>query len=48
MKVRKSNMTQETIEKVMRFTDERDWKQFHNPKRFGDIHLSRSSRVSGG
>lgn len=25
-------MTQETIEKVLRFRDERNWKQFHNPK----------------
>lgn len=25
-------MTQETIETVLRFRDERNWKQFHNPK----------------
>lgn len=25
-------MTQETIDKVLKFRDERDWKQFHNPK----------------
>ena len=25
-------MTQETINKVLEFRDERDWKQFHNPK----------------
>ena len=25
-------MKQETIDKVLRFRDERNWKQFHNPK----------------
>ena len=25
-------MTQETIDQVLKFRDERDWKQFHNPK----------------
>lgn len=25
-------MTQETIDQVLRFRDDRDWKQFHNPK----------------
>ena len=25
-------MTQETIDKVLKFRDDRDWKQFHNPK----------------
>ena len=25
-------MTQETIEQVLKFRDDRDWKQFHNPK----------------
>src|SRR5574344_269502 len=25
-------MTQETINQVLKFRDERDWKQFHNPK----------------
>lgn len=25
-------MTQETIEEVLKFRDDRDWKQFHNPK----------------
>ena len=25
-------MTEETINKIMKFRDERDWKQFHNPK----------------
>ena len=48
-------MTQETIDQVLKFRDERDWKQFHNPKdlavpqpeRSGDIHLSGSCRASG-
>ena len=30
-------MTQETINKVLNFRDERNWKQFHNPK---DLALS--------
>ena len=25
-------MTQETINKILQFRDERDWSQFHNPK----------------
>ncbi len=25
-------MTQETIYKILKFRDDRDWKQFHNPK----------------
>lgn len=25
-------MTQETINQILQFRDERDWKQFHNPK----------------
>lgn len=25
-------MTQETIDKIIKFRDERNWKQFHNPK----------------
>ena len=25
-------MTEETINKILKFRDERDWKQFHNPK----------------
>ena len=25
-------MTKETINKILEFRDERDWKQFHNPK----------------
>lgn len=25
-------MTQKTIDEVLKFSDDRDWKQFHNPK----------------
>jgi len=25
-------MTQDTINKILKFRDDRDWKQFHNPK----------------
>ena len=25
-------MTQETINKILKFRDDRDWRQFHNPK----------------
>ena len=25
-------MTKETIEQVLKFRDDRNWKQFHNPK----------------
>ena len=25
-------MTEETIKEILKFRDERDWKQFHNPK----------------
>ncbi|MFI3236641.1 MAG: nucleotide pyrophosphohydrolase [Lachnospiraceae bacterium] len=25
-------MTEETIHKILKFRDDRDWKQFHNPK----------------
>ncbi len=25
-------MTKETIEQILKFRDDRDWKQFHNPK----------------
>lgn len=32
-------MTQETIDLVLRFRDERNWKQFHNPK---DLAISLS------
>lgn len=27
-----TQMTQETIDKIIKFRDERNWKQFHNPK----------------
>ena len=27
-----NTMTQETINQILQFRDERDWKQFHNPK----------------
>ena len=29
---RGTKMTQDTINKVIKFRDDRDWKQFHNPK----------------
>ena len=32
-------MTQETINEVLKFRDDRDWKQFHNPK---DLAISTS------
>ena len=32
-------MTQETIKQVIQFRDDRDWKQFHNPK---DLAISLS------
>lgn len=32
-------MTQETIDQIIKFRDERDWKQFHNPK---DLAISLS------
>ena len=25
-------MTEETIKQILKFRDDRDWKQFHNPK----------------
>ena len=25
-------MTEETIKEILKFRDDRDWKQFHNPK----------------
>ena len=31
-KRRTQKMTQETITQVLKFRDDRDWKQFHNPK----------------
>ena len=30
-------MKQQTIDKVLKFRDDRDWKQFHNPK---DLSIS--------
>ena len=33
-------MTKETIEQVLKFRDERSWKQFHNPK---DLAISMSA-----
>ena len=32
-------MTQQTIEQVLKFRDDRDWRQFHNPK---DLAISLS------
>lgn len=32
MEKRYIGMTQETINEVLKFRDDRDWKQFHNPK----------------
>lgn len=32
-------MTQETINQILKFRDDRDWKQFHNPK---DLAISLS------
>lgn len=29
---KENNMTQETIDQILKFRDDRDWKQFHNPK----------------
>lgn len=36
-------MTQETIDQVIRFRDDRDWRQFHNPK---DLAISLSLEAS--
>lgn len=36
-------MTQETIDKILKFRDDRDWKQFHNPK---DLAISISLEAS--
>ena len=36
-------MTQETINEVLKFRDDRDWKQFHNPK---DLAISISLEAS--
>ena len=27
-----NNMTQKTISQILKFRDDREWKQFHNPK----------------
>ena len=36
-------MTQETINEVLKFRDDRNWKQFHNPK---DLAISISLEAS--
>ncbi len=36
-------MNQETIQKILKFRDDRDWKQFHNPK---DLAISISLEAS--
>lgn len=36
-------MTQETINQIFKFRDDRDWKQFHNPK---DLAISISLEAS--
>ena len=36
-------MTQETIDMILKFRDDRDWKQFHNPK---DLAISISLEAS--
>ena len=38
-------MTKETIEQVLKFRDDRNWKQFHNPKDLA-ISISLSCLVS--
>ena len=38
-----NNMTQETINQILKFRDDRDWKQFHNPK---DLAISISLEAS--
>lgn len=32
-------MTEETIKQILKFRDDRDWKQFHNPKEIGRAHV---------
>ena len=32
-------MTQETINQILKFRDDRDWKQFHNPKDLGEKNM---------
>lgn len=36
-------MTEETIKQILKFRDDRDWKQFHNPK---DLAISISLEAS--
>lgn len=38
-----NNMTHETINQILKFRDDRDWKQFHNPK---DLAISISLEAS--
>nr|WP_330392331.1 nucleotide pyrophosphohydrolase [Hespellia stercorisuis] len=38
-----NNMTQETINQILKFRDDREWKQFHNPK---DLAISISLEAS--
>ena len=44
-------MTKETIEQVLKFRDERNWKQFHNPKDLAifpdDQHIACINHESG-
>ena len=44
---RKIEMTEETIKEILKFRDDRDWKQFHNPKDTGNLHFTGGSRTSG-
>lgn len=39
----KAPVTQETLDKILAFRDERDWRQFHNPK---DLAISLSLEAS--
>lgn len=39
----KSSMTKETINQILKFRDDREWKQFHNPK---DLAISISLEAS--
>ena len=41
-------MNQETIEQVLRFREERNWKQFHNPKDLAISDFSGGSGTAGG
>ena len=36
-------MTEETVNRILKFRDDRDWKQFHNPK---DLAISLSLEAS--